>query len=210
MLTSFLDGSQIYGFNKASNDLIRLFQGGLLKWSQGINPSRTYLPISATDDTCGDASGSIKCFMAGEDRTNENMGLVGLQTLFMREHNRIATELARINPFWRDNKLFDETRKIIIAMYQHIIYSQYLPTIVGQTLASQAAILPNPPGPGSCFNGYDQNVNPSIANEFATAAFRFGHSLIRNQLTRVNSNHQVIAASVNISNAIFKTREAFK
>ena len=205
-----MDGSQIYGFDKASNDQVRLFQGGLLKWSTGISPTRPYLPLSPTDESCGDASGSIKCFMAGEDRTNENIGLLGLQTLFMREHNRIATELARINPSWTDSKLFDETRRIIIAIYQHIIYSQYLPTIIGRTLTSMADILPRPPGPGTFFNGYDPNVNPSMANEFSAAAFRFGHSLIRNTIRRVNSNHQVFAASVNISNAIFKTREAFK
>jgi len=34
--------------------------------------------------------------MAGEYRTSENLGLVGMQTLFNREHNRIATALAKI------------------------------------------------------------------------------------------------------------------
>jgi peroxidase len=161
LLTSFLDGSQIYGFDKNSNDLVRLFQGGLLKFNQGINQPRAYLPMSNTDNSCGDASGTIACFQGGEERTNENMGLVGLQTLFMREHNRIATELARVNPFWNDQKLFDETRRIIIGIYQHIIYSQYLPTIVGQTLSSQAGLLPSPPF-SPPFNGYDPAINPSI------------------------------------------------
>ena len=210
LLSSFLDGSQVYGFDKASNDQVRLFSGGLLKFSQGLSPSRPYLPLSDTDNTCGDASGTIKCFKGGEDRTNENMGLVGLQTLFMREHNRIATELSRVNPFWNDQKLFEESRRILVAIYQHIIYSQYLPTIVGRTLSSQAGLLPSPPMVPPITNIYDPAVNPSLSNEFAAAAFRFGHSMIRSTLKRVNSNHLTIAASVNISNAIFKTREAFK
>ena len=209
LLTSFLDGSQIYGFDKNSNDLVRMFQGGLLKFSTGISPQRPYLPLSTSDESCGDASGTIKCFVGGEERTNENMGLVGLETLFMREHNRIATELSRVNPQWNDQKLFDETRRIIIGIYQNIIYRQYLPTLIGQTLASQAELLPSPPGQPA-LNSYDPNVNPSISNEFAAAAFRFGHSMIRNTLKRVNPFHQTIAVSVNISNAIFKTREAFK
>ena len=54
---------------------------------------RTYLPFS--NDTCG----SYKCFLAGEHRTSENLGLVGLQTLFNREHNRIAAALARVKLF---------------------------------------------------------------------------------------------------------------
>ena len=161
LLTSFLDGSQIYGFDKASNDLVRLFQGGLLKFSQGVSPQRPYLPLSTTDNTCGDASGTLQCFKGGEERTNENMGLLGLQTLFMREHNRIATELSRINPKWSDQILFDETRRIIIGIYQHIIYSQYLPTIIGQTLSSQAGLIPSPPF-SQPTNTYDPAVDPSI------------------------------------------------
>lgn len=53
-------------------------------------------------------------------------------------------------------------------------------------------------------------MNPAIANEFAAAAFRFGHTLMRNQINRFNWNNVKIAASVNISDVIFKTVEAFK
>ena len=95
--------------------------------------------------------------MAGETRTNENLGLLGLQVLFMREHNRIATALSSVNPTWNDETLFQEARKIVIAMMQHVIYKEWLPLVVGQDYASQAGALPNPVGDGFFF-GYDPVV----------------------------------------------------
>jgi peroxidase len=50
----------------------------------------------------------------------------------MREHNRIATELANLNKNWNDDTLYFETKRIIVAMYNHIIYNQWLPTVLGK------------------------------------------------------------------------------
>ena len=71
----------------------------------------------------------------GDVRANEQHLLIALHTVFLREHNRIATELHRLNPSWDDERLFQEAKRILNAQYQHITYKEWLPIIVG-TVAS--------------------------------------------------------------------------
>lgn len=47
----------------------------------------------------------------------------------MREHNRIATALQEVNPNWSDENIFQEAKRIVIAEYQNVIYSEWLPVI---------------------------------------------------------------------------------
>ena len=102
-----------------------------------------------------------------------------MHTIWMREHNRIASDLRKLNPSWDDEKLYQEARRITVAQYQHIVYKEWLPLVLGADYMAELEILPLTYGYN---NKYDASVNPAILNSFASAAFRFGHSLIQGML----------------------------
>ena len=194
VLTSFNDASMVYGANKELADKIRLFSGGLLKEGERLPGKKPELPrISRAENVMGDgehfvgcpesAEGENGCFLAGEFRVNEQIGLTVMHTLWFREHNRIARELATLNPSWTDERVYQETRKIVGAIIQKIVYYDYLPKIFGKRIYNIVV---------GEYDGYDPRINPGITNAFATAAYRYGHTLIRPFFDRLGSDYSSI------------------
>ena len=62
----------------------------------------------------------------GDMRSSEMPGLTSMHTLFVREHNRLATQLKSLNPRWNGEKLYQESRKIVGAMVQVGCFLTYL------------------------------------------------------------------------------------
>ncbi|XP_077288401.1 peroxidase-like [Arctopsyche grandis] len=175
-VSNFLDGSPIYSSKSIYADRLRQFLGGKLHLTE-----KQLLPSSPDpNDNCDSSStfGQCPCYLTGDSRVNQTPSLAALQTILAREHNKIAEGLERINPHWNDEKLFQEARKIIIAQLQHITYQEWLPLCIGREYVTRFKISPI----GLYSYDYDSNVNPGIINAFATAAFRFFHTLIPGNL----------------------------
>jgi hypothetical protein len=178
-ITSFLDGSQIYGSDPARASALRTHHGGQLLMGPGnMLPLDTLQNFPNGQLAMANDAGIVsqsQLFAAGDVRANENIELTAMQTLFAREHNRIASQLQAAHPTWTDEQLYQQARRLVIAELQIITYNEWLPALLG-------------PNALPAYTGYKPWVNPSIANEFSTAMFRFAHSQLDNGVDRLNND----------------------
>ncbi len=165
-LSSFLDASQVYGTTDSRLAWLRADSGSELLLPSGYLPRSDARGNTAAAPLMGlmgalaaNRSGAI---VAGDVRANENLALTSIQTLFAREHNRIVAALPA--SLGADEK-FQLARRIVGAEIQYITYTEFLPTL-GVRLDR--------------YRRYDQRVDPSVSNEFATVGFR-AHSMVHGE-----------------------------
>jgi len=187
-ISAFLDASMVYGSDTNRANTLRSFSGGRLKTS-----GNNLLPLNTTGLANANDAGIFpdnQLFLAGDVRANENIELMAIQTLFMREHNQIADSLAAANPWLTDEQLYQQARRLVIAEVQAITYQEFLPALLGT----------NPLKP---YRGYNPNVNPGIATEFSTAAYRIGHSLVNDDIDFLDNDGNPVADSLPLAWAFF-------
>ena len=124
----------------------------------------------------------------------------------MREHNRIAAALGKLNRRWSDEKLYQEARRINIAQYQHIVYNEWLPALISFKVAKLYGLMPLNQ---DYFYRYDRKLYPAVMNEFSTAAFRYGHTLVRDTFTKTDMNYKTFEKT-KLSDIVFSSFNAFK
>ena len=189
-ITHYLDGSNVYGSTQDVADSLRTFSGGLLKQSGTLQRDLPFDPHSP-----------VTQFVAGDVRVNENVALTIMHTIWVREHNRIVKELTDINPCWNDEKLYQEGRKIVGSIMQVITYKEFLPLLFGEEAFNKII--------GS-YPGYYAETDAIIPNSFASAAYRFGHSLVRPQFTRLDENNNPLnIGPLSLRDAFFNPTQYF-
>lgn len=196
--TGFLDASQIYGENGCVAKSLRGFSGRL---NSTIHPIRgkELLPQTPIHPECKSPSGY--CFAAGDGRASEQPGLTVIHTIFLREHNRIVEGLRGVNPHWNGDQLYEHARRIVIAQNQHITYNEFLPRILSWNAVNLYGLKLLPQG---YYKDYNPTCNPSIVTEFAAAAFRIGHSLLRPHIPRLSPQHQPIDPPILLRDGFFR------
>jgi prostaglandin-endoperoxide synthase 2 len=148
-----IDLCQIYGMTETQTAQLRSMENGFLK-SQIINNEE--FPAHLFEET---ASGVVQikaefvglyteanvqrvfaraskehklnCFAVGIEHGNSTMGNTLMNIIWLREHNRIAREIAKAHPTWNDEKLFQTARNVNIVLLLKVVVEDYIFHISG-------------------------------------------------------------------------------
>lgn len=171
-ITSFLDASNVYGSTAATAGVLR---DGAYMITNVSGGAATVADIEAVHGV-GSANGMwmgnpATAHVMGDIRADENIALTSLHEIWMREHNYQVDRLKAMNLGLTEDEYYQTARIIVEAEYQKVVYDEWLPELIGHSLSD--------------YTGYKADVNPTISNEFAGAAFRFGHSMLPTQFDRL-------------------------
>lgn len=116
----------------------------------------------------------------GDPRNNENLIVGQIHVSMLRFHNAVVEQLRLENPTAKNDELFRLAQREVRRHYQWVVFHDYLRAIVGAELIND--VLTN----GPKFLKYRKGKSFFMPVEFSVAAYRFGHSLIRDHY-RFNS-----------------------
>jgi Animal haem peroxidase len=107
-----------------------------------------------------------------DPRNDENLAVAQTHLAFIRFHNRVVDTLPASVP---DSQRFTRARRIVTKHYQWMIRSDYLPRICAPGVVSTVFNS----GRKAFEVGVPPTDVPTMPIEFSVAAFRLGHSMIR-------------------------------
>jgi hypothetical protein len=178
IITSYTDASNVYGSTTERSFYLRRLDGsGKIKTS--LSKNNEELMHYNTNKIMNSALPGIKpeeLFLAGDIRSNENVLLSALHTLFVREHNRLCDLIINndVSLVGKEELIYQKARKILGGIMQKITYDEFLPSLLGSKMFSS-------------YSGYNKNIDTSIATEFSTVGFRLGHSMLSSKI-QIGSN----------------------
>ncbi|XP_046388413.1 peroxidase-like [Ischnura elegans] len=191
--TSFLDLAVIYGNSERENRKLRVMKHGLMKMKRRrdkakVRPHCHFLPnVEDAMRVCGAKGRSDPCYYTPNPQTNKIVTIAALQTIFVREHNRIARKLCAMHPDWEDEDVFQQARKIMIGIYHNMIYNQWLKLVVGIETQKKLKLPFFKLGPT-----YDANINPGAMNDLAGCVFSLSTTMIPSVIFLMDAQRHVV------------------
>ena len=130
-------------------------------------------------------------YIAGDGRANENIALTAVHTIFHDEHNRLVEQTKELvrgelakgdvsfalnwvlpgadlsdgiqDSEWNGDRLFQTAKLGTETQYQHLVFEEFARKIAPTV---------------HLFGNTDIHLDPAIVSEFANAVYRFGHSML--------------------------------
>lgn len=162
-VTAFVDNSNLYGSERSVFDSLKAGFGGRM--------------VTNSEDIMPEKEGK---YYLGDARLNQTPQLQVLHSIYLREHNRISTILEGLNSHWNDRRLFEETRRIVIAQFQHVVFEEFLGAYVDPGIKE---LLEQPK--------FGSNSDAVVFNEFSSAIFRLFHAFIPTDIHLVSNDHTI-------------------
>ena len=116
--------------------------------------------------------------LIGDPRNDVHLFVAQMQVAFIGLHNRLVDRLREDDT--GEGELFEEARRAATWHYQWVLLREFLPSVVGEELAMELL------AGGSPLQQRSEAGEPFIPFEFADAAYRYGHSQVREHY-RVNA-----------------------
>lgn len=128
--------------------------------------------------------------LIGDERNDENLLVAQTHLLFLKFHNAVVAHLRRKDPSMKGPALFKEARRIVTWHYQWIVLFDFVERLTSPGLIQRIRQA------GRQF--YRFRTRPYMPVEFAAAAYRLGHSMVReayshNRVFRGGNDPEVIA-----------------
>ncbi|KAF0292082.1 Chorion peroxidase [Amphibalanus amphitrite] len=184
--SAYLDLEMVYGGSAVAGRRLRTFQGGRLRADRGRQQQQRELsldndlfagseghlrlrshygaPQTSWSSPRGSYRGSASLFRPRRlpaQRHTLEVSSDQLHQILLREHNRVADAVRRNHRDWEDERIFQLARRVVIAEWQHIIYREYLPHVLGAAAGQRLS------------RATSLDDDPTVNVEFAAAAFRF-------------------------------------
>jgi Animal haem peroxidase len=119
-----------------------------------------------------------------DDRNDENLIIAQMTVLFLKFHNRMVEMIDRDQDLQRKiagNNIFEKAQRFVRWHYQYLAVTSFLRTVLLEEIYNDVFLPKDPPYVPKIYN--PTTVPLALPIEFTMAAFRFGHSMVRNGYT---------------------------